>query len=145
MPFNADFVDSGKGVHKNGVGVVTASEIMASTIDDTHNEERGRKIRYALIDFSQTTDLRITPDVIPQIVELSRKSASFSPGVVVAVVATNPFAFAMSRLWQSFAGGMGMSAGVFETRTEALAWLRTELNLEGETGDALNEYPSLKD
>jgi hypothetical protein len=143
MPFNAYFVDDGKGVHKHGVGVVTASEVMASTIDDTHNEERGRKLRYALIDFTLTTDLRITPDVIPQIVEVSRKSASFSPGVVVAIIAPNPFAFAMSRIWQTFSGGLGLNASVFETRAEGIAWLRKQLRIDTEPGDVLNEYPSL--
>lgn len=143
MPFEAHFVDDGKGVHKLGVGVVTASEIINSTRDDTLNEGRGRMLRYALIDFSQTTDLRVTPDVIPQIVEVSRKSASFSPGVSVAIVAPNPFLFAMSRIWQSFSGGLGLTARVFDTRRDAIEWLRTQLHIASETGDILNEYPSL--
>ena len=145
MPFDAIFVDSGRGVHKLGIGIVTSSEIMASTLDDTHNEARGRQIRYALIEFSQTTELRVTPDFIPQIVEISRKSASFSPGALVAIVAPNPFAFAMSRAWQSFSGSLGLNTRVFQTASEAKVWLRKELRIDGETGDVLNEFPSLNE
>ena len=144
MPFDSTFVDSGKGVHKLGIGIVTSSEIMASTLDDTHNEARGRRLRYAVIDFTQTTELRVTPDFIPQIVEISRKSASFSPGALVAIVAPNPFAFAMSRAWQSFSGSLGLNTRVFQSAAEAKAWLRKELRIDGESGDVLDEFPSLK-
>jgi hypothetical protein len=126
-------------VHKYGVGVVTSTEIIASTLDDTLHEERGRRLRYALIDFTRTTELRVTPSMLPKIVEISRKSASFSPGVYVAVVAPNPFAFAMSRIWQSFADSLGLNASVFNNRDEAVAWLKGKLLKDG----APEEYPSL--
>jgi hypothetical protein len=141
VPFEAYFVDSGKGVHKHGVGIVTSAEIIASTLDDTQNEARGRQLRYALIDFTQTTELRVTPGMIPRILEISRKSASFSPGIFVAIVAPNPFAFAMSRIWQSFAEGIGLHTLIFGDRAEAFAWLKGRLQDKG----SLEDYPALSD
>ncbi len=67
--------------------------------------------------------------------------ASYTPGAFVAIVAPSEFPYAMSRLWQTFTEDLGWHANVFHSRPAAVAWLRKQLHIAGESGDVLNEYP----
>ena len=145
MPYESIYVDSGKGVHKYGSGVVTSTELLANSLQESADEVRARKLRYGLVDFSQTTDLQITPEVIRQLVEIQRKMACYTPGAFVAIVAPTEFPYAMSRLWQTFTEDLGWHANVFHNRPAAVAWLRKQLRVDSEQGDVLNEYPSLRE
>jgi len=145
MPYETFYVDSGKGVHKYGRGVVTSTEMLSASLRESSDEERSRKLRYGLVDFSETTDLQITPEVIRQLVEINRKLASYTPGAFVAIVAPTDFPYAMARLWQTFSQDLGWSANVFHSRPAAIGWLRKQLRIEDESGDVLNEYPSLRE
>ena len=144
MPYETLYVDSGRGIHKIGSGLVTSAEIIQSGVHEANNPERISKFKYALIDFSQTTDLQMTPDGVKQLVEVNRKSARVTQGVFVAVVAPSPLAYGLSRMWQIFAEDMGWNAHVFNTRMDALAWLRKQLKAADDSVDILVEFPSLK-
>jgi hypothetical protein len=144
MSYDTYYVDSGKGVHKMGVGVVTSTDILLSSMQESTNEERARKLRYGLIDFTQTTELQVTTEVVRQLVEINRKMARLTPGAFVAVVAPSPFTYAMSRMWHTFSADLGWTAHVFHGRPEAIAWLRKQLGAEDELSPVLDEFPSLK-
>jgi len=144
MPYETHYVDSGKGIHKIGIGVVTSTEILLSAVQESTNEERSRKIRYGLVDFTQTTDLQVTTEVVRQLVEINRKLAGYTQGAFVALVAPSPFPYAMSRLWQTFSEDLGWKANVFHDRAAAIAWLRKQLGAEDESSPVLDEFPSLK-
>jgi len=60
MPYTAHYVDAGKGVHKFGSGTVTGLEIFVSAIEESRDQERARKLRYGLIDFSAVTEFKVT-------------------------------------------------------------------------------------
>ena len=124
MPYESYYVDSGKGLLKVGTGVVTAMEIYHNALQVAADVERSKKLKYALIDFSQTTELQATPDSIRQVIEVNRKTAQLTPGAFVAIIAPDPFAFGISRFWQAFAEDLGWSANVFHGRPAAIMWLR---------------------
>jgi hypothetical protein len=144
MPYESYYVDSGKGLHKIGSGIVTAREISVSAAEVAADVERARKLKYALIDFSQTTELQVTPEIIRQVIEVNRKTAQVTPGAFVAVIAPDPLAYGISRLWQTFTEDLGWNAHVFRGRPAAIMWLRQKLGLEGTIGEACDEYPSLR-
>jgi hypothetical protein len=112
MPYDTHYVDSGKGIHKIGTGVVTSTEILLSAMKESMDEERARKLRYGLIDFTQTTEFRMTPEGVRQLVEINRKMARFTVGAFVAVVAPTPLTYGISRLWQTFSEDLGWKASV---------------------------------
>ena len=145
MPYETLYVDSGKGIHKFGTGVVTSAEVIQSGVTESMNEERVSKLRYGLIDFSQTTELKMTPEGVRQLVHVNRKAATLTQGVFVAVVAPSPLVYGLSRMWQTFAEDLGWNANVFNTRLDALAWLRKQLAAPDGSVDVLIEFPSLKE
>ena len=144
MPYVTSYVDDGKGLHKNGSGILTGLEIFTSAMQEGINVERAQKLRYGLIDFSEVTEMRVTPDDIRRIVEVNRRLAAFTQGALVAIVAPGPLPYAMSRLWHTFSQDLGWKSNVFHTRVDALAWLRKQFTLQSGSETVLDEFPSLK-
>lgn len=144
MPYTTSYVDDGKGVHKTGSGLITSSEIYASALEAGLNEARARKLKYGLIDFSDTTDIKVTSEDMHLIVEMNRKLAALTPGAFVAIVAPSPLPYAMARLWLTIADDLPWKANIFRTRADAIAWLRKAIILHHDSSDALEQFPSLK-
>jgi len=144
MPYISSFVDDGKGLLKKGSGIVTGAEMFAIAMQDPMDEEAARKLHYGLVDFSEVTDMQVTPTHIRQLVEINRKMASLTPGALVAVIAPDAMSYAISRLWHSFAEDLGWKANVFHARPDAIAWLRKQLLAKDDSDPELSQYPSLK-
>ncbi len=142
MPYTSTYVDQGKGVHKVASGIVTGLELFTSSLREPLIESRARQLRYGLIDYSDTTEMRVTPDDIRRIVELDRKTAELTPGGLVAIIAPSPLPYALARLWHTLADDLPWKSNVFHNRADALAWLRLELLAQNNT-DSLEDYPSL--
>jgi hypothetical protein len=144
MSYESFYVDSGKGLHKFGKGIVTSAEIHFSAVHEAIDAERAQKLKYGLVDFSETTDLQMTTESIRHLVEVNRKMADLTPGAFVAVVAPNPQAYGLVRIWQTFTEGLGWKANVFHSRAAAIWWLRKQLGIEDGTGAIEDDYPSLR-
>ena len=86
-----------------------------------------RTVKYALVDFSQMIEMKITSEIVRQMVEIQKKTSQLAPDVVVAIVAPSPLAYGMSRVWQSFAYDLGWTSNVFHSRPDAVAWLIKKL------------------
>lgn len=127
MPYTSFYIDDGRGVLKTGSGIVTGPQILSVARQFSLDEMRLCRLVYALVDFSEVEEMRVTPDEVRVIVEVHRKTAVFTPGILVAIFATDPLAFAISRFWHSYSGGLGWKANVLHTRSEAIAWLKEEL------------------
>ncbi len=143
MPYTTSYVDDGRGVHKMGSGIVTGLEIFASDLQESLNEARAPKLRYGLIDFSETTELKVTPEDIRRIVELNRKMVILTTHALVAIVAPTPLPYAMARLWHTISDGLTWKANIFHTRPDAIAWLRKELIFRKGSSSVLEHFPSL--
>ena len=144
MPYTAQYFDDGKGVHKRGYGIVTGLEIFISAMEESRDQERARKLRYGLVDFSEVTDMKVTPDDIRRIVEANRKTAVLTPGAIVAIIAPSELPYALSRLWHTLSDDLGWQANVFHTRADAIAWLRKQLLAQGDSDPELTQFPSLR-
>ena len=143
MPYETQYVDSEKGVLKIGSGIVTGAEIL-QTATQQSLDERSRKLKYALVDFSQMTEMKISSEIVRQMVEINRKTAQLAPGVVVAILAPSPLAYGMSRVWQSFAHDLGWTSNVFHTRADAVGWLIKQLGKDVPAHEIPDQFPSLK-
>ena len=144
MPYTSSYVDDGKGLHKKGSGIVTSSEMFAAALENRSDEARARKLRYGLTDFSEVTDMQVTPADIRQIVEINRKLAALTPGGIVAVVAPGELPYALSRLWHTLSDDLGWTSNVFHTRADAIAWMRKQLLAQDDSDPELTQFPSLK-
>ena len=143
MSYEVLYIDSGRGICKRGVGVVSSAEVIQGCRDQAKDEAACRNLHYGIVDFSEVTDLRMVTADIRRLVEVNRKTAELTPGISWAIVATGPLAYGMSRMWQTFATDLGWHANVFHNMADAKAWLRKQLSQD--TVDVLTEYPSLRD
>jgi hypothetical protein len=134
----------GKGAYKHAFGVLTSTDLLVAGLMQSQDVENTRKLAYIFYDFTDIVEARVGPDVIPQLVELNRKTASNSPGILAAIAAPNPLIFGIARNWQTFAADLGWHAQVFRERRVAIAWLLQELAHEKKTSSFLAEFPSLK-
>lgn len=145
MPYEASYVDDGKGVLKRGIGIVTGLEIYNSCLHDSLDKEKSSKLRYGLIDFTETTEMRVTPGDIRRLVEMNRKLASFTPGALIAIVGPTALPYALARMWHTLSDDLPWESNVFHTRPDAIAWLRKEFVTRSGSRTILNEYPFLRD
>ncbi len=144
MPYTTSYVDDGKGLLKTGSGVVTGLELISGALAQSLDDERNRKIRYALVDFSTTVEMKATPTDIRRMVEMNRRTAAMSPNAIVAIIAPAPLPYALARLWHTFSGDLGWKANVFHARPDAVAWLRKELSFQEGASATLEEFPFLQ-
>jgi hypothetical protein len=143
MPYTSSYVDDGRGIHKFGTGLVTGLELFSGALETSRDIERLRKLRYGLTDFSGTTEMQVTPEDIRRMVEVNRKTASFTPGGIVAIIAPDSLPYAMARLWHTLSDDLGWTANVFHTRADAIAWLRKQLLAQDDSDPELKQFPSL--
>ncbi len=88
--------------------------------------------------------MKVTPEDVLRIVEMNRKTASFTPGALVAIVAPDPLPYAMARLWHSYSDVIGWKANIFHTRADAIKWLRNELITKAGSISVLDQFPYLQ-
>jgi len=143
MPYETRLVDEGRGVLRIGSGIVTTSELLEASAKLAMNEAVARNIKYLLADFSEVTDLRLTPNTIHYVAELNRKAAQFSSGAFVAIVAPSPLAYGLGRMWQMLMEEVRWTSAVFHQRAEAIVWLKQQLG-QGE-GKTLEHFPYLRE
>ncbi len=142
MPYSSLYVDGGKGVLKTGSGIVTGPQILAVATEFSRDEIRLCRLVYALVDFSEIEEMRVTPDEVRLLVEVHRKTAALTPGALVAIIAHDPLAFGIARFWHSFSEDLGWKAHVCHSRPDAVAWLRKHLRLE--EGSEPVQFPFLQ-
>jgi hypothetical protein len=144
MPVETHYVDGGRGAHKRAHGILTSTDILVTGLIQAKDVENTQKLKYLLYDFAEVTEYQLGREVVRELVEINRKTASLSRGALGAVVAPNPLVFGLAREWQSLAGDIGWKVQVFNCREDAIRWLRTELCGGDPDNPVLEEYPSLK-
>lgn len=127
MAYSTEYTLDGLGVIHRGEGIVAGAEVIAAAAEHYRLEERARRLRYGVVDFTNVTELQITAAEAQAIAEEDRLTAALAPDVAVAVIAPQDHVFGMSRMWETFAEATGWSTRVFRGRAEALTWLRKQV------------------
>src|SRR5262245_38319751 len=134
MPFSTTITPDGTGILRKGWGVITGAELAAaeSELFNAPEIDLG-KIRYALVDLSQVTEVRVSADEVRTVARVDEKLSTRNAALSVSIVAPHDVAFGLSRMWQMVSENTGWHSHVFRDRAGAVAWLRErvpELNLE---------------
>lgn len=124
MPFVNTFTSDGAGIHQVGTGVVTGAEILAATAAVANAPDKARTLRYSLVDLSDASVFRATPDDIRLISRQGATIALLAPDAAVAVVAPKDDAYGLARMWQTMVEMTGWQTAVFRERVLAMTWLR---------------------
>ena len=127
MPYQDEDRDGGRGLLRVWTGVVTASDVIASTADYYANED-WRKLEYVIVDYSGVTRLEVPTGAMRHVTDADAMIATSKPRLLVAVVASTDVVFGLSRMWQILnEQQIGWMAGVFRSRPEAEGWVVDQL------------------
>ena len=66
----------------------------------------------------------LTTPEIKEIVEQDHVMATWSPNMILAIVAGQDIQFGLSRMWEAYVERVGWQTAVFRTRAEAELWLQ---------------------
>ena len=124
MPLFTTFTDDGTGLLRTGKGLVTGADFLAADAELLASQAAMRRLRYVLMDFSETTEFRAIPEEVRSLARLDGRVSEYATNISVAIVAPRDQEFGMSRMWEVFVEGTGWQTAVFRDRAEAVAWLR---------------------
>ena len=124
MPIDVKYLDGGKGTLFVGNGFVTGKDILMANEEIFSSEEKTRRYRYALTDFSSVDDFDVSTSDIEEIARTNMSVAEILPDYIVAVVAQKDVSFGLSRMWQIHLGKSTWETKVLRTDGEAKAWIK---------------------
>jgi hypothetical protein len=112
--------------------IVSGETSMREMMDFLVEHRRGEFRRRAfLIDVSAAT-VSVSSDQMRMLAAFAADEARKSPMGPVAFISTDPGAFGMSRMFQSYSAAEGRrTVGVFKTLAEAQTWADTLVRAEG--------------
>src|SRR5687767_8376766 len=120
MAFEATYLASGAELRFSGV--VTGDEILEAK-REFFAHEFPDEARYVICDFTAAVRFEIPSDAVTRIVEQDRDAMDDHPHLLEAVIAPQPVAFGLSRMWQMKVDEVRPHTGVVRTRAEAIRWL----------------------
>jgi hypothetical protein len=121
--FQTTFIEQGAGVCFVGSGIVTAGEIGRAKIALSECEETARRIRFAIVDLQEATQLPLNIDDLRRLAGFDMQLALLIPDAVVAVVAPKDYMFGIARMWEVLAEATGWKISVFRSSGEACKWV----------------------
>ena len=128
MPIHVDYQGDGTLVHVEGGGTITGDEFLSFIRGLYVSEDRARRCRVALVDWSQVQRAVVTDEAIREAAAIQLRAARIVPrGAVVAVVAPQALIYSLSRLWEGYVEGTGWRTRVFQDRREAEQWVEREV------------------
>ena len=104
--------------------------IDALTKQLTQDDQKLKKYRYCLSDWTEVTEVDLSTNAITRIAWLSKKAAEINPDVVVATVANQDLTFGLSRMAHALRGETAWENEVFRNLQDAETWIRERLKIK---------------
>jgi hypothetical protein len=131
MPWQALY--SAQGVEVRFDGPVTAQEIEASN-EALYAHAYAEGLRYQFADFSAVTAIKVTAADVLRLADQEQRLAPQGAVVYIALLAPQPVAYGLCRMWQAYVETAGIDVRVCRGRAEALDWLQSRgITLPAET------------
>ena len=125
MPIEIRDADGGLGNIIRGWGVVTEEEFVVTYKQHlTQFNDRFRKYRYSLTDWTAVTEVKVSIKVVELISELCKDAWEFHPDAVDAIAADADITFGLSRMWEMLTDVISWETMVFRSRVDAEAWIK---------------------
>jgi len=90
----------------------------------TQDEEKFKKYRYSLSDYTATTELDVSNDSIYLIAGYCDKASIVNPEAIVAVVASKDLIYGLARMWDILSYRTEWEKKVFRNREDAESWIK---------------------
>jgi myo-inositol-1-phosphate synthase len=85
MPIDINCLDGGTGIGFIASGVVTGTEVIEAN-KKIYNRKNLLRLRYKIIDRTNCTEYRVTPEDIQVIAEQDKEAAKVNSNVVIALI-----------------------------------------------------------
>lgn len=122
-------IANGHGVEFLCAGQVDIQQLCASKQNFAGRFPRAGGWYFAIVDFSETSDLRAPIDDIPMLVDCDHELSHVTrPGLLIAIVAPEALAYDTSRIWQAVSQSTGWESKVFRSREAAESWVRQRVS-----------------
>jgi hypothetical protein len=93
----------------------------------TQDEDKFKKYRYCLSDYTATTEIDITTKSVDLIALYCQKASIVNPEAVVAIVANEEFIYGLARMWEILIAETYWETMVFRNREGAEAWIKEKV------------------
>lgn len=124
MSYTTELTEDCMGVMHRGVGVVTGEDLLGGCRATTQLRQNTENFQFEFLDFSEVTELKITPDELVQIVAQDHYAAILRPDAVVVIVAPRDDLFEIGKKWQRRVQDIGWKTYIAHDRAEGVRWLR---------------------
>ena len=124
MAYTTELTEDYMGIIHVGTGVVTGGDLIEACRCTTQLCQITANFHYEFIDFSETTDLQLTPEELEKIVAQDHYLATFRPDAVIVIVAPRDDLFATAKHWEQLVQDIGWKTHIARERGEALSWLK---------------------
>jgi len=125
MPYVGELIHGGTGLLWTGSGVVTGQELIEAGAIELSLSPLPERITHSLVDFTQTTSIEVTVEEVMKVGEIDQRNAKTLVGLVVAVVVPTHLGQYLASVYENLSAPESWTLKVFQTRSEAEAWLRT--------------------
>ena len=118
-------VDGGLGNIISGGTVVTDNTYVTALIQHlTQDQEKFKKYKYSISDYTATSEAHLTHASITLISEYCSKAARVNPHAIVAIVSNHDLTYGLARMWEMLSFETPWEKMVFRNRPDSEAWIR---------------------
>jgi hypothetical protein len=118
-------VDGGLGNIIIGRGIIIDEEYVDALKEHlTQDENKFKKYRYSLSDYTATAEIDIATKSVDLIAHYCRKASIVNPEAVVAIITNEDLIYGLARMWEILIDETDWETMVFRNRKDAEAWIR---------------------
>lgn len=128
MPIRIHYLDDGFGFALRGRGIVSGKDILCAIAERFSSEEKIKRYRYGIADYTAVERFDVSNDEIERIVQEDLKAAGINPRIILALAASGDLVFSLSRMFITLADESGWRIDVFRTAEEAATWIKRRVN-----------------
>ena len=128
MAIQINYLDNGIGIEIVATGTVTGEEIIEAH-KEIYNDENLRKQKYQIIDRTHCTKYQVSSEEVEEISDIDNRASEINPNIIIAIISTTSLQYGISRMWQAYIKDDRFLTKIFQDRTSADEWIKTQLDM----------------
>jgi hypothetical protein len=135
MPVQINILQDGIGIEFISFGVVTGQEIIEAN-KKIYNRENLLRLKYKIIDRTNCTDYRVTPEEIRIIAAQDIEASKINKNILILLVSPTPLQYGMTRMWQVHIESTGFQSEIFKDIESAKEYINKKFNKPNKANSA---------
>lgn len=131
MPYTGEPIHDGSGFLWIGQGLVTGQELIDGGAGAVVLLQAHENITHMIADFTLATSFQVSVEEVMKVGEIDRRNAEFLPNLHIALVVPTSLGQYLASIYGQLKAPKGWTIRIFQTRTEADAWLATVVTIQG--------------